>query len=445
MKKFIFFLLSLITFPGSVSQSFSQQAFNPLKLDSLVQLLSENNKVMGSYTIRKNDKIVYQNASGYADISDKNKTKATTETHYRIGSISKMFTSVMIFQLIDENKLSLDTKLSAYFPEIPNAEKISIKDLLNHHSGIHNFTNDDSYLTWHTSARSQKEMTDLIKAAKPDFEPGSSAAYSNSNYVLLGYIIEKITKKDYAANLKERVADKIGLRDTYYGGKIDLSKNECYSFSCLGKDWNKEMETDMSIPHGAGSVVSTTHDLTAFISALFNNKLISKRSLDEMMAEEDHYGKGMFSVPFYDLKGYGHTGGIDGFQSSLTYFPKEGVALAFCGNGLNYSMNNALLGVLSIYYGKPYTLPSFKTIDIDEKILHGYEGIYASKDIPLKITIKKEGNVLTAQATNQSAFPLDAVSETEFKFDAAGVVISFSGDSEMVLKQGGGKFSFKKE
>jgi D-alanyl-D-alanine carboxypeptidase len=446
MKKSILVRLFLLIFACSGTLSAFSQSFNAAKLDSLMQLLSDNNKVMGSFTIRKDKKVVYQNSLGYADMNEGSKVKSGNETRYRVGSVSKMFTSVMIFQLIEEKKLSLGTTLSTWFPEIPNADKINIKNMLNHHSGIHNFTDDEEYLGWYTESRSQQQMLDLIKKPKPDFEPGSKASYSNSNYVLLGYIIEKITKKDYSVNLKERITDKIQLKDTYYGGKTDLSKNECYSYSCLGKEWIKEKETDMSIPHGAGSVVSTTADLTSFIHALFNEQLISKKSLEEMMKEEDNYGKGIFSIPFHEMTAYGHNGGIDGFQSSLAYFPKDGLALAFCGNGLNYSMNDVLLGTLSIYYGRSYTLPSFKTIDVSAEILNGYEGIYSSSGFPLKITIKKEGTVLTAQATNQSAFPLEAVSETEFKFDGAGIVLSFNKSSnEMTLKQGGGMFVFKKE
>ncbi|MFN4152813.1 MAG: serine hydrolase domain-containing protein, partial [Candidatus Sericytochromatia bacterium] len=344
------------------------------KIETLLNLLSENNKFMGSLTIRKGDKILFNKAYGFSDIL--NNKKASTSTKYRIGSISKMFTSVMIFQLLETNKLKLETKLSEFFPEIPNAETITISNLLNHRSGIHSFTNDKDYLTWNTKAKSQSEMIKIISKGIPEFKPNEKADYSNSNYVLLGYIIEKLTKKDYSTNLKEMIIDKIGLKDTYYGGQVKIDSNESYSYNFENKKWVQEAVTDMSIPHGAGAIVSTPNDITLFITSLFNEKLVSKNSLNEMTTITDGYGKGIFEMFFYEHASFGHTGGIDAFHSILSYFPKDDLSIALTCNGLNYDMNNIGLGILSIYYNKDYEIPSFKKINIKPEIIKKYEGIY---------------------------------------------------------------------
>jgi len=279
-------LLTLILLTGlSFSTLFSQNINKP-KLDSLFNLLAEKNKAMGSVAVSKNGTVLYSRAIGYSYISGTEKKPATITTRYRIGSISKMFTASMIFQLIEEGKIKLTTTLDTYFPEIPNASKITISNLLNHRSGIHNFTDDPQYMTYMTQPKTGDEMVKIISKNKVDFEPDAKASYSNSNFVLLGYIIEKITKQPYSKNLEKRICSKIGIKDTYIGKKTDLLNNESYSYK-FESEWKQQPETDMSIPGGAGSIISTPTDLTRFVNALFSIKLVSQSSLNQMKTLTD--------------------------------------------------------------------------------------------------------------------------------------------------------------
>ncbi|NOW94793.1 serine hydrolase [Mucilaginibacter sp. SG564] len=319
------------------------QNFDKAKLDSFFVALNTKDQNMGSIAIAVNGGLVYQNAIGYSQVNKELKTPATIETKYRIGSITKMFTATMIFQLIDESKLSFDTPLSTYFPQLPNARKITIREMLQHRSGLHNFTSDSLYATYMTSSKSEAEMTAIFAGQKSDFEPDTKAAYSNTNFVLLGYIIEKLTGKPYAEELKKRVTSKIGLTETYYSTKANWSKNEAYSYNYTGQ-WTQMPKTDMSIPGGAGAIISTPADLVKFINALFDGKLISPASLEQMKTMRDNLGMGMLATPFYDKKGYGHTGGIDGFYSLLMYFPEERVAIAYTSNGTRYSYIDVVRG-----------------------------------------------------------------------------------------------------
>lgn len=421
------------------------QNFDKPKLDRLLDTLAHKEKAMGSLTLSKNGKVIYSRAIGYCSISETGKKPSTTLTKYRIGSISKMFTTTMIFQLVEEGKLKLATTLDTWFPTIPNANKITIGNLLNHRSGIHNFTNDPDYQTWMTQPKTQDEMIAIIAKNAVDFQPNEKAAYSNSNFVILGYIIEKITKQSYAVNLKQRITSKIGLANTYYGGKTNLNNNECYSFQFTGS-WKQMPETDMSIPGGAGSVVSTPTDMTKFIEALFSLKLVSQNSLDQMKTITEGFGMGMFQIPFGTKKAYGHNGGIDGFGSNLAYFPEDSLAVAYCTNGMVSPMNDILIGILSIYFGREYSIPTFNSLALKPEELDKYLGIYSSTQLPLKITITKDKSTLIAQATGQSAIPLEAAEKDKFKFDAAGIVLEFNTDkNEMTLKQGGGVFIFTKD
>lgn len=436
------YTLSLLTALNLLSGTALAQTFNKAKMDSLFQALDQNHKAMGSIAIRKDGKEVYSRSIGYS-ILDQHQADAGTK--YRIGSITKMFTATIIFQLAEEKKLSLNTTLDQFYPQIPNAKKITIGHLLSHRSGIHNFTDDTAYAGYMEQAQSQKQMLDIIIKGGSDFEPDSKASYSNSNFVLLGYIIEKILKKPYADVLKTRIVVRAGLKNTYYGSKADASKEESRSYNYLN-GWQLMPETDMSIPHGAGAIVSTPSDLDQFIEALFAHKLISQASLEQMKTVRDGYGMGMFAIPFDEKRAYGHSGGIDGFSSMLGYFADDKLAVAYCSNGQNYPANDIMIGVLSIYYNRDYKIPAFTTLALTSGQLDQYVGVYASKQMPLKITISKENTTLMAQATGQGAFPLDAVAPDQFKFDAAGIQMEFRPQQkEFTLKQGGASYIFNKE
>ena len=134
---------------------------------------------------------------------------------------------------------------------------------------------------------------------------------------------------------------------------------------------------------------------------------------------------GLFQIQFYTKKGYGHNGGIDGFGSNLAYFPEDSLALAYCTNGMLYHMNDILIGILCIYFKKDYKIPSFNIVTLKAGELNKYTGIYSSKQLPLKITVSITEAGLSAQATGQSSFPLEASGKDNFKLDQAGVVMEF--------------------
>jgi D-alanyl-D-alanine carboxypeptidase len=437
MRKFLVFLFLNISV-----LSFTQ--INTNKLDSLFTILKDNHKAMGNVALYKNGQLLYSNALGTID--EKKEIAANANTKYRIGSISKMFTAVLIFQLIEEKKLTLSTPLSTFFATIPQAKKITIEQMLHHSSGIKSVTEDSTYFNWHTKNVTQVEMVKKIATYSSTFEPNKKVEYSNSNYILLGYIVEKITKKTLAKNIEERIAKKIGLNNTYYGSDINAQKNEAVSYNFNGKQYDYfGAHTNMSVPSGAGSIVSTATDLCIFIENIFNLKLVNKASLDKMQTIEEGMGYGMFSFPFGKKKAYGHNGSIDGFNSMLGYFPKDSVAVSYISNGTNYSVNNILIGVLSIYFNEKYKLPNFSTTAVNVDLLQ-LVGNYKSNVLPIKIAITTDGKILFAQATGQSSFPLDYQGNNTFKFEAAGIELVFdTAKKQMTLKQGGQSFIFDKE
>jgi len=409
MKRYILLLLAVVTI---LEASYGQ---NPdrAKLDSLFNMLQQKNLGMGSIAISKNGKLIYRKAFGIASINDKDTTRADVNTEYRLGSITKMFTAVMAFQLIGEKKLSIHDTLSKYFPQLPNAGRITIGNLLNHRSGMANFTDNTNFDDWKTQPKTHQELLDLIIKQKPDFEPNAMANYCNSNYLVLGYIIEKICNKPYKDVLNDRIINKIGLKQTYYGDSTHDAKKEAASYKYFDSQWKKDKAIFLDDFGGAGAIISTPADMLKFINALFTGKLVNKSSLDTMETMVDGYGMGMFPFEFGPHKGFGHNGKTEGFASSLTYYPEDKLAIAYCTNGEVYHKAKILDGVLSIYFNKSYTTPTFQPVNLSDAVLDQYTGTYTSGPSGIKVICTHDGDHLQLETRGQ-LMKLEALGNNEF-------------------------------
>jgi len=440
--------LSLLVLPllwaGTSLAQTAPTAFNQPRLDSLLTALDANHKLAGTLQLTQNGKVVYRRVIG----QEQPGVPATTATRYRIGSVTKLFTATLIMQLVEEGKLKLDAPITTWFPTLPNAGKITVDQLLHHRSGLGDFTRDPAYGQFMSQPKTQAELLTIIQARPVDFEPGAKYDYNNSNYLVLGYLVEKLTKQPYAQALQKRITGKLALKETYYGGRLDAQKHEAASFSWEGKTWSIQPETDMSVPGGAGAITSTPADLTRFVEGLFAGKLVKPATLQQMLTPQDNYGAGLMPIPFSDKQGYGHFGVIDGYRSALTYFPADKLTVAYCGNGISsgYTVNDLMLGTLAIYFNKPYRLPNFNAPTLTEAELSTYFGTYASTQMPLKITVTASGTTLMAQATGQSAFPLTPVSKTQFTYAAAGLTMDFNPAAHtFTLRQGANNILFTRE
>jgi CubicO group peptidase (beta-lactamase class C family) len=298
----------------------------------------------------------------------------------------------------------------------------------------------------------KEEHLALIVKATPDFEPDTKFLYSNSGYFLLGLIIEKLTGKSYEAALQEKIVTKIGLKDTYTTtGNIDLNKNECLTyFKIPGGEWKQVPETHPSLFFGAGAIVSTPNDLAKFIQALFDGKIVSKESLDQMKMMKDGEGLGMVTFAFAGKTFYGHTGGADNYGAWLAYLPEEKLAVAYTTNAKVYPVKDIVSGVLDIYYNKPFQIPSFESIAVSPEVLDKYVGVYSMPGAPAKFTITRKGATLYAQPPGaQTGVPLEATAQDKFKIDngtATGIVIEFdAAKDQMTIKRDGGNRVFTKE
>ena len=415
------------------------------KLDQYLEVLFQNEKFMGSLAVAKNGKHIYNNSKGYQYISYKESKMATKDSKYKIGSITKTFTATMIFQLIDEQKLSLETPLSVFYPKITNADKITINHLLSHSSGLYNLTNADEFGTWKNKPATPEIMVSRIKKFEADFLPGEGEEYSNTNYLLLGYIIENLDNTSYAEAVQNRIVGRLKLENTYYGGVVDIHNNECHSYNFQDDIWQQSPETHMSLPGGAGALISTPTDLLVFIEALFNGKLISEKSLKEMTITSDKgFGKGIFHTDFQGIDMYGHDGGIDGFQSMLVYVPNLKMALALTSNGLSYEKMGIVRTAFQASMGMDIQLPNFSKIELTAAQIKQYVGVYESEETPYDLVFEASGKTLKGAPEGSSLKELLPTNEDEFTFDAIGVKLNFNLDNRtLMFKQGDNLLSTK--
>jgi D-alanyl-D-alanine carboxypeptidase len=423
------------------------QTLDKARLDQFFDRLAEKNKAMGSLTIAKDGNVLYTRAIGYSQINGTEKKPLTEANRFRIASITKMFTAAMILQLVEEGKLKLTDPLDKFFPQIPNAKKISIEHILAHRSGIHDSILDPNLRpSSNTNAVTKDELLTIISKGAPDFEPDAKHRYSNSGYFLLGLIIEKLAGKSYGEALQERITSRIGLKDTYTAtGNIDVNKNESLTYFHLGGDWKQVPETHPSILFGGGSIVSTPNDLAKFIQALFDGKIVSKDSLDQMKTIREGDGLGMEPFTFAGKTFYGHTGGGDNYGAWLAYLPEEKLAVAYTTNAKVYPVRDIVSGVVDIYYDKPFQIPSFEPIAVSPEVLDKYVGVYSSPEAPVKFTITREGATLFFQPGGQSAAPLEATAQDKFKIEGAVVIEFDAAKNQMIVKRRGGQRVFTKE
>lgn len=331
-------------------------------IDKYINELVENDKFSGVILVSvKGEKIISQ---GFGMANYELDVPNTAKTKFRIGSVTKQFTAVAIMQLYEKGLLSLDDTLDKYIPYYPKGDKVTIHHLLTHTSGIFNHTSIEGFMEKIMRTKhSVEELIEEFKNLPYDFEPGTKHSYSNSGFILLGYIIEKVSKKSYAQYLQENIFNKLSMNDSGYDDNIKLIKNRASGYFSEGED-NKVLSNyefiDMSVPYAAGGLYSTVEDLYTWNKGLVNGKVISKDSLNKMISkyanarEEGYYGYGIF-IDDVELgakvrKIVYHGGGIPGFFSANNTFPNEDVQIIMMTNVINKYFADKVSKVESIVF-----------------------------------------------------------------------------------------------
>lgn len=417
----------------------SKNGINTTKIDDFLNYISQNKQGIGSITIFQNGKEIYQKSFGQDQLQN---VKWDKNTGYQIGSISKLVTAVMLMQLEEKGKLKLDEKLSKYYPDVPNASKITLENLMNHTSGLGDYAGP--WLFGKTVG--DKAILDTIKKHGVEFQPGEKERYSNSGYYLLSRILEKVAKKPYNVLLKENITSKVNMKNTF--SVLDNQKNIFKSYENTTGKWTEVEDFDFRNCIGLGDITSTTYDMNLFINALFDYKFVKKETLDKMLPKSGKpFGLGVMTVPFYNQISYGHGGDTAGTHSLVSYSPTEKYSISTIINGEKLAHREVFLGIINLVYDQEYEYPKFTELKkVSEKELQKYEGTYYSKDlkVDLKIFIKDEN--LFAQLADQPSFPLEYSEGDKFKNNNIGVEIAFSLEKKQLnLIQNGNNLVFIKK
>ncbi|KQT26208.1 hypothetical protein ASG22_05930 [Chryseobacterium sp. Leaf405] len=418
------------------------RAINTAKIDDYLNYIVLNKQAIGSISIFKNGKEIYQKNFGQEQLPN---IKWDTNTEYQIGSISKMITAVMIMQQVEKGKINSNDKLSKYYPDLPNAEKITLKSMLNHTSGLGDYVGQN-YQWLFEKPVGDKAILDEIKKQGVSFQPGEKTRYSNSGYYLLSRILETVTKKPYNILLKENITDKANMKNTF--SVLDNPKNVFASYENNTGKWTEMQDFDFHNCIGLGDISSTPNDMNLFINALFNYKFVKKETLDTMLPKSDkNFGLGMMAVPFYNKVSFGHGGDTAGTHSIVSYSPAENYSFAIMINGEKMSHNELSIGILNIMYDQNAEYPKFSEVkNIPKQELQKYSGDYTSADIPLGLKIFVKDETLFAQGTGQTAFPLEYADKDQFKYEKADLKLTFFPQkNELQMLQRGTTFNFKKK
>lgn len=419
------------------------QTWNPARMDSLLERLATHQRWMGSVAVSQDGQVTYSRALGYADVAQNE--AADTGTIYSIGSITKMFTAVLMLKSVEQGKISLEEKLDRFFPQIPNSSQITMEQMLGHRSGIASVTSQRDFKDWSHKPVTREEMLSKTAQSPSLFEPGTQTKYSNSNYILLTYILEDVTGQSYADLLKQEITEPLGLKHTYVQGPNLSGDQESDAYKFLGV-WEKVPQSDPSVTQGAGFIASTPEELNRFVEALFGGKLLQSSSLERMLIIREEMGLGVQEFSFGEVKSLGHTGSKDGFISYVGHVPDKNLTISFTSNGMNYPHGKFTELLYAMIFDPSAALPEFAQVKFNPGELEQLTGVYGTPQAPIKIKITEREGYLLAQASGQDAFALEATDQDSFKFDLAGLVIDFvTEESALILRQGGKDMKFVRE
>lgn len=389
------------------------------QLDAMVAAYYKNDEPGATVIVLKDGKPLLRKAYGMASVAEKRGMQA--DDVLRLGSITKQFTAVAIMLLVDQGKISLTDNVTKILPDYPESgKKITIEHLLTHTSGIPSYTSKPDFKANSGKDMSVGQMLDSFKNDALEFEPGSSWNYSNSGYFLLGAIIEKVSGEPYAQFVARHMFEPLAMKNTAYEG-YGRTKQAHAAGHSRGKDgFDPSPALSMSQPYAAGSLTSTVDDLARWDAAISAGKLLKPESWQRAFTaynlsngQSSNYAYGWSIGKLEGSPMISHGGGINGFSTYALRLPQEKVYVAVLSNadgGLaRPEMVASRLAAKAI--GK--TIPEFKAISLDGKVLDQYAGVYKI-DEKNRRTFVREGDKLVMSRTNGPSSSLQAYSSTGF-------------------------------
>ncbi|MGI9108312.1 MAG: serine hydrolase [Pyrinomonadaceae bacterium] len=320
----------------------------------------------GAALVAENGKVIYKKGVGLANMEWNVPNEAGTK--FRIGSITKQFTSMLIMQMVEQGKLKLDGKLSEYLPDYRRdvGDKVTIHHLLTHTSGIPSYTGLPNF--FNEVSRDPYTVADFVKkyaSSDLEFEPGTKFRYNNSGYFLLGAVIEKVSGKPYEQVLKENILDPLGMKNTGYDHHKAIISKRAAGYQKTPAGYINAPYLDMSLPYAAGSLYSTVEDLYLWDQALYTDKLLPAKSRELMykpFLDNYAYGWGITKITLDQSKetinSVQHNGGINGFSTIIVRYPERKHLIVLLDNtSQGANLDRISRDLTNILYNQPFILP----------------------------------------------------------------------------------------
>ncbi|MFY9290230.1 MAG: serine hydrolase [Methylorubrum rhodinum] len=368
---------------------------------ALIEPYRESGLMSGTILVAKDGKPVFRQAYGLANREWN--VRNTLDTHFRIGSLTKQFTAAAILQLVEAGKLSLDDPVGRFYPEAPKAwGDVRVRHLLNHTSGIINYTALPDYLPAISRIeRPAKALVELVTGEALLFEPGARVEYSNTNYLLLGLAIEFASGEAYARYLSEHIFSPLGLKDTGYDDATAILPRRASGYRFGQGQWRNAAPMASSVAYAAGGLYSTVDDLLAWDEALFSGRVISDASRQNMFDDGGRgYGFGWYVGTAHGRTLWSHGGAVSGFLAMTDYYPQERLAVIVLANNENAPAQKMSRELAALWFGALH-LP--EPIVLEDFILDRYAGTYRLGP-RFFLDIRRDGGRLMVQGKGQGTW-----------------------------------------
>ncbi len=427
-----------------VSLNASTQEDIQNKVDEYIGAYVKMNQFGGSILVAQNDQVLINKGYGMANVEFE--ILNDPQTKFRIGSLTKLFTAVAIMMLEEKGVLSVDDHLTKYIPDYPDGDQITIVHLLTHTSGIPDHAELPDFNRERRVYRYDLLQTiETFKNLPLEFTPGEKSKYSNSGYILLGYIIEQVTQTSFENFVDQNIFKPLYMVHSGYEWTDQVIKQHANGYASSGNEIIKAAYRDISNAHASGALYSTAEDLYLWDRALYTEELITFQSLKKMFTpfkEQFEFGYGWGIVDLFNRKMVGHNGETEGFYSNITRFINDDVCIIVLSNIDGAPAGQMGVDLAAILFGEPYTIPEVREIaEVDPDILNNYVGKYELNP-NFHCVITKENTQLYCQPTGQDQLEIYPESETVFFLKEVEIQITFvrgeNGKVEkLILHQGG--------
>lgn len=436
---FLILTLSMVSFSQTLEE----------KVDEYINPHIQMEKFSGSILIAQKGEILL--SKGYGMANYEHSVPNTPHTKFRMGSLTKQFTAMAIMQLQEKGLLNVEDPIIKYFPDYPEVGKIiTIHHLLTHTSGIPSFTGFPDFQKTSMMPSSLEETIARFKDKALEFAPGEKYNYSNSGYILLGAIIEKVSGQSYEMFLKENIFQPLKMMNTGYDHHSTILKDRAAGYCLSNEGLINAVYTDMSIAHAAGSLYTTAEDLYLWDRALYTEKLVKKSSLEKIFTPfVGKYGYGWRIGDSFNRKVVAHSGGINGFTTRIARYLDDEVCVIVLINIEGMGVGDIARDLAAIVFGEKYEILQVRLpIEVDPRIYDSYIGEYELMS-DFIVTITTENNRIFAQATGQNMFEIYPESEIKFFLKAFDAQLAFIKNeqgkvTEFIWHQGGKEFPSKK-